>query len=412
MILDAIISKSKKIKKLGKIKNLFNSEKILQKHNSDIILNINPKNKSNIRTNSPNSPNLLNSPTVLNFSSTVSDLKLKSKLNSAKIPINHNKSFKYQTPKMIKSKFIKLMRNNSEKLRTDFTRLKKINNISREMEKKFYIRNKFPLEKLEKSNTVIKASEKIVKKIIYDYKNFGDYNKEVLLNNKNSYIRNVEFIENQKKVKEALRLKDFEKFQKLKSSTGRKFRISSTVNLYPKNSDSFTHSLYSTPLYNTLIKKPSLFSLEKHNFKFNSKESELEQKVEQVLKEKKNFELKRMKLNSKKFVERIRNIDYYSKNYEIITKENSKNNVQRNILYNLGNLDRIIKLECSRDKGFENEDYEDNIVFLRKNTKDYNFFCDKALAGYYPNFVKKNKFKTKTLIKYGHLQGKFFGLPV
>ena len=120
----------------------------------------------------------------------------------------------------------------------------------------------------------------------------------------------------------------------------------------------------------------------------------------------------RLKENAKKFCDRIRGLDLDCKLYEPINKFNSKKNVERNVLFNLGNLDRIVKLESIKDNGFIDEDYEGSSIFLKKCSEDYNIYCDKAISGYFPRYVKKNGFLNRTMIKYSNLQGKFFGLPV
>ena len=100
---------------------------------------------------------------------------------------------------------------------------------AREMKTKFYIRNHQISKELGKCNDrfsgVIKEHQKIVKKILLDYKNFKTYNEEVINSNKNNYYKNVEFLENQSKVRENERKKDDEKFKKLKSSENRKLLI-------------------------------------------------------------------------------------------------------------------------------------------------------------------------------------------
>ena len=142
------------------------------------------------------------------------------------------------------------------------------------------------------------------------------------------------------------------------------------------------------------------------------KEFKLEEKVNDILIQKKYLNYVRLKENAKKFCDRIRGLDLDCKLYEPINEFNSKKNIERNVLFNLGNLDRIVKLDSIKDNGYIDEDYEGSGIFLKKCSMDYNIYCDKAISGYFPRFVKKNGFLNRTMIKYSNLQGKFFGLPV
>ena len=278
---------------------------------------------------------------------------------------------------------------------------------SREIEKKFYLRNREDMKNLGRSSElfsgVIKAQDKIVKKILLDYKNIQSYDKEILSNNRSNYNRNVEYMENQKKVKEAQRLRESSKFELLKhAENDKKIFISAYKH---KNKDSFHSSLYSSPKYIPIKKMPSFIHRREKEFK-------LEEKVNDILIQKKYLYYVRLKENAKKFCDRIRGLDLDCKLYEPMNKFNSKKNVERNVLFNLGNLDRIVKLESIKDNGFIDEDYEGSSIFLKKCSEDYNIYCDKAISGYFPRYVKKNGFLNRTMIKYSNLQGKFFGLPV
>jgi hypothetical protein len=183
--------------------------------------------------------------------------------------------------------------------------------------------------------------------------------------------------------------------------------INETTSYNRKNTDSFGSSLFSSPKFKPILKKPSL------NYeRGREKEIKLEEKVNDVLMQKKYLYYKRLKENAKKFCERIRNLDLDCKLYEKITNSNSKKNLQQQNYFNVGNLDRIVKLECIKDGSYSTEDYEGSSIFLKKCFNEYNLYCDKAISGYFPSFVKKEAFLNRTMIKYANLQGKFFGLPV
>jgi len=342
-------------------------------------------------------PNNRNQKQIRLLKSNTSDLNINSKnekINKSVINTLSSKKLKKKSL-LLKSKINFLIRQNSVK-------------TTREMQNKFYLRNREALKNMGKSNElfsgIIKAPEKIVKKIILDYKNIQSYDKDVLTNNLINYKRNVEYLENQEIVKENQRLKEGRKFNKLKNTENPKLLITSYNR---KNTDSFGSSLFSSPKFKPILKKSSL------NYeRGREKEIKLEEKVTDVLMQKKYLYYKRLKENAKKFCERIRNLDLDCKLYEKITNSNSKKNLQQQNYFNMGNLDRIVKLECIKDGSYSTEDYEGSSIFLKKCFNEYNLYCDKAISGYFPSFVKKEAFLNRTMIKYANLQGKFFGLPV
>ena len=342
-------------------------------------------------------PNNRNQKQIRLLKSNTSDLNINSKnekINKSVINTLSSKKLKKKSL-LLKSKINFLIRQNSVK-------------TTREMQNKFYLRNREALKNMGKSNElfsgIIKAPEKIVKKIILDYKNIQSYDKDVLTNNLINYKRNVEYLENQEIVKENQRLKEGRKFNKLKNTENPKLLITSYNR---KNTDSYGSSLFSSPKFKPILKKPSL------NYeRGREKEIKLEEKVTDVLMQKKYLYYKRLKENAKKFCERIRNLDLDCKLYEKITNSNSKKNLQQQNYFNMGNLDRIVKLECIKDGSYSTEDYEGSSIFLKKCFNEYNLYCDKAISGYFPSFVKKEAFLNRTMIKYANLQGKFFGMPV
>ena len=276
---------------------------------------------------------------------------------------------------------------------------------AREMEDKFYLRHREGANDLDKNfnlfDTMIKSHGKIVKKIFFDYQNIQNINKEVLNTNISNYKRNLEFIENQDKVKEFQVLRASHKFERLRNDQNRRSLFSSQIRT-PIASN--RPSLFSSPRY-----KPHLL---KKVFENSDKFDKLEQKVQNVLRQKKHFTLKKIKINSKKFCKEVEDLDKECKLYEPINDYTSKLNLQKNNFFNIGNLDRIVKLACLKDEKYINDDYEKNRPFLKRRYKEYNFDCDKAISGYFPSFAKSKNFLSSTMIKYARLQGKYFGLPV
>ena len=281
--------------------------------------------------------------------------------------------------------------------------------IAKEMENKFYMRYREGKNDFDKSfnlyDKMIKTHGKIVKKIFLDYKNIQNYNKEEISSNISNYKRNLEFFENQNLIKEFIAMQNSKKFEKLKSAGNKKSLFPSV----PNNNNSKSNE------------SPSSFFSSKKNTKTKSSprtkrssvyKNKLEEKVQEALHQNKYLTYRQLKINSKKFCEQVENLDKDCELYEPINDFTSKINIQKNNFFNVGNLDRIIKLECLKDEEYVNDDYERNIALLKKCSKNYCFYCDKAISGYCPSYVKKGSFLPRTIKKYANLQGKFFGLPV
>ena len=161
---------------------------------------------------------------------------------------------------------------------------------AREMEDKFYTRYREGVNDLDKKfnlfNIVIKSHGKIIKKIFFDYKNIQNYNKAVINNSINNYKRNLEYLENQDKVKKLQVIKNSHKLEKLRNSH-RKSLFSSHIKT---PTESRRPSLFSTRKYKiSPIKKLSI-----ENNKFNK----LEEKVKEVLLQERYYRYKKLKKNS------------------------------------------------------------------------------------------------------------------
>ena len=358
MISNSVIE-NRNIKNYLKTNNK-NNNKTLNKTLSDI--NIKNKNRNN---NNPSKNSLLKS-TTISFKKIVKKPFLKDLFKSQSQIFNSNMKLKLKS-KSVKAK--DLLKHYFDDKLTGSAK------TSREMEKKFYLKNREILKNLGKSNElfsgIIKAHQKIVKKILLDYKNISEYDKEILYNSRNSYYRNIEYIENQEKLQENMRLKEEQKFNKLKYSENRKLFSS----YQPKNIESYRSSLFSSPKYKSLMRMSS-FTVPKSR----KNKNKLEEKVNDILIHKNNSMMKRAKENAKIFGDRIKNIDVECKLYEPINKYTCKINMIKNNYYNVGNLDRIIKLECLKDPNYGYEDYEGNSAFLKKCSKDYSFYFDKAIS--------------------------------
>lgn len=385
MILDKINEKIE-LKRSQKKANPININ-ILKKCLSDV--NINNKNNKNNNFVSTNDLSIINSLRKKENSFYLNNLQRQSSQISSLYPISLVKNKALSTKNIFRKKL-------NEKLFSQKTADK--------MWKKFYLRNREGAYDLENNynlfDRTIKHHDKIVKKILFDYNDIRNYEKEALNNSISHYKQNLEILENQNKVKEHRVLRDSKKFEILKNFNNRKILFSPNI----KKLSESPASLFSSPKYKSPLRESP--SVKKDKYK---------EKYQEVLLSKKYYNYyiyKKYKENSKKFCHQVRNLEQECDLYEPIDEEASKMNLKRNNFYNLANLERIIKLECLKDERFSNEDYEFNISFLKKCSKDYRFCSDKEISGYYPAFIKKNHFLLETIKKYGSLKGKYFGIPV
>ena len=316
----------------------------------------------------------------------------------------HNNLSNTILKKKLKKQIKKVIKENKDK------KINKTLKTSREMTKKFYIKNRDAFKGIGKSNDLfsgfIKDPRKIINKILNDYKNIKKYDKEILLNNKNNYERNIEYIENQEKIKEAKRIKDNILFNKLKRKQNNNYYSKSSSFNNINQSESYSHIHLSTINRKSKFKEQTLPSSEN----IFQEENKLEKRTTNCIAKNKIFMSKKIKLNSIKFCKAINHVDFMCRPYQPINKEISKKNLKRNIYYNVPNLERISKLKTIIKKGFDEDDFESNSKYIKKFSKEYDLMIDKILSGYWPRFIKKGKFNNETIERYNNLQGKYFGL--
>ena len=295
------------------------------------------------------------------------------------------------------------------KLKNENTKLDSTIKTSNEMAKKFYLRNREALKGIGKSNDLysgfIKDPRKIINKILFDYKNIKRYDREVLLNSKNNYERNIEYIENQVKIKRANRIKESVLFYKLKNKQQKDSSKPSSP--FYNQSESYS-PIYPSSIKKSKLKEQSVPSMENI---FES-EDKLDEIANESIRKNNHFMIKKFKKNAIKFCKSISHINVMCRPYEPINEETSRINLRRNIYYNLPNLERLSKLKTIIHKGFDEEDFELNGKYIKDFSKEYDFMADKALSGYLPKYAKKTKFHNETILRYNNFHGKFFGFPV
>ena len=361
--------------------------------------------KFKLKTDIKNTPEKINQSNIQILKKTLSDLSIKIKKKESNSSLStSNYLWRNESTNLLNSlnnqnSFLKSNTISAKNIFTKRLNKKLLNDkTAKEMGNKFYIRYREGVTDLDKKfnlfNTIIKSHPKILKKIFLDYKNIQNYDKEVLSSNINNYNRNLELLENHEKVKEHQALQNSHQFEKFRNSNN----PNNIKSLLPQIK-SPSESKHSSIFLNLKSHSPSIKKVSNYN--------KLEKKVHNILIQKKHLTNKKLKENSKKFCDEILDLDKECELYEPIDEYTSKINLKKNNFFNLGNLDRIIKLECLKDDKFYNEDYEKNRAFFKKCNEANNYLCDKALAGYCPNYVKKGNFLSTTLNKYNNLQGNF-----
>ena len=160
-------------------------------------------------------------------------------------------------------------------------------------------------------------------------------------------------------------------------------------------------------------KKPSLYLNNKKIIK--QKKEEISKIIERSNKTSELFKKifkKSAKKHAKIFSKSLFDIQYDNDPYETVNKNNSKSNFVGEIYFNNHNLDRLIKVEKTNKKGFNDEDIINNIYKI----KDYNQNAETILkrlkrTNALPRSVKINNFSHSTIIKYKNLHRSNFGLP-
>ena len=276
-----------------------------------------------------------------------------------------------------------------------------------EMRKRFYIRSREGLKKESESESVLNIyNDSPSSKYLYNINN------KTLSKNKNRiYEEDTSMNE----------------YDLIKNKFNRNSSEVSPLNKKKKKSNSFimprlnsisTKNKRQDPLiqeynYYNESKKPSLYLNNKKIIK--QKKEEISKIIERSNKTSELFKKifkKSAKKHAKIFSKSLFDIQYDNDPYETVNKNNSKGNLVGEIYFNNHNLDRLIKVEKTNKKGFNDEDIINNIYKI----KDYNQNAETILkrlkkTNAFPRSIKINNFSHSTIIKYKNLHRSNFGLP-
>ena len=151
------------------------------------------------------------------------------------------------------------------------------------------------------------------------------------------------------------------------------------------------------------------------NNSFNLKYRKLKPKVNDI--GDKHYEIfkkickKRAIKNAKLFYKSLIDIQDENEPYEPIYERESENNMRNKLYFHNNNLDRIIKVEKTNKKGFNEDDIINNVINVKRLNENTEFIIKKLRHTRAPRAVKLNNFSRSTIIKYNNLHRSNFGLP-
>ena len=119
----------------------------------------------------------------------------------------------------------------------------------------------------------------------------------------------------------------------------------------------------------------------------------------------------RAKRNAKLFSKSLIDIQDDNEDYESIYEKESENNIKNKIYFNKNNLERLIKVDKTNKKGYNEDDIINNVYKLKKFNDNTEFILKKLRHTRVPKAVKINNFSHSTLVKYNNLHRSNFGLP-
>ena len=269
----------------------------------------------------------------------------------------------------------------------------KYRNINSDMKNKFYMRKREGLKVDSSSETVFKILHKSPSsKLILSLNGF--FNKKRI---------------NEKKNKEKIFFKNrFKKYniKKINSTSIKNehliSRINNLKNKTNENCKNCESNIYNENEKNTITSyhnkywkvKPRLNNLVIKNYN----------KINNII-------TKRAKIHSKLFCKSLFDLQDENQPYEIINKENSETNIMHKVYYNKDNLDRIIKVDKIKKKGYNEDDEINDYNNIKKFNEDIGFILKRLRETKNPRSIKINNFSRSTLSKYNCYTRSNFGFP-
>ena len=287
-----------------------------------------------------------------------------------------------------------------------------------EMRNKFYIRQREGLKSESTSENILNMISDTPSSLLHINLNnksslgnkYHNYNEENTKNNEGHYFKRKIFRN---------RSENYLLSNKIKK--GNKINIIDILNKTKENKEKKYSSFIIPKLNNILIKKnyKEQIGINEYNYEKNSRFNYKYQKLKQKMKDigDKNYGIfkkicrKRAIKNAELFSKSLIDIQNDNEPYEPIYEKESENNIRHKLYFHNNNLDRIIKVEKTNKKGFNEDDIINNVINVKKFNENTEFIIKKLKHTRAPRAIKLNNFSRSTIIKYNILHRSNFGLP-
>ena len=287
-----------------------------------------------------------------------------------------------------------------------------------EMRNKFYIRQREGLKSESTSENILNMISDTPSSLLHINLNnksslgnkYHNYNEENTKNNEGHYFKRKIFRN---------RSENYLLNNKIKK--GNKINILDILNKTKENKEKKYSSFIIPKLNNISIKKnyKEQIGINEYNYDKNSRFNYKYRKLKQKMKDigDKNYGIfkkicrKRAIKNAELFSKSLIDIQNDNEPYEPIYEKESENNIRHKLYFHNNNLDRIIKVEKTNKKGFNEDDIINNAINVKKFNENTEFIIKKLKHTRAPRAIKLNNFSRSTIIKYNILHRSNFGLP-
>ncbi len=288
-----------------------------------------------------------------------------------------------------------------------------------EMRNKFYIRQREGLKSESTSENILNMISDTPSSLLHINLNnksslgnkYHNYNEENTKNNEGHYFKRKILFRNRSE----------NSLLSNKIKKGNKINILAILNKTKENKEKKYSSFIIPKLNNISIKKnyKEQIGINEYNYNKNSRFNYKYRKLKQKMKDigDKNYGIfkkicrKRAIKNAELFSKSLIDIQNDNEPYEPIYEKESENNIRHKLYFHNNNLDRIIKVEKTNKKGFNEDDIINNVINVKKFNENTEFIIKKLKHTRAPRAIKLNNFSRSTIIKYNILHRSNFGLP-
>ena len=288
-----------------------------------------------------------------------------------------------------------------------------------EMRNKFYIRQREGLKSESTSENILNMISDTPSSLLHINLNnksslgnkYHNYNEENTKNNEGHYFKRKILFRNRSE----------NSLLSNKIKKGNKINILDILNKTKENKEKKYSSFIIPKLNNISIKKnyKEQIGINEYNYDKNSRFNYKYRKLKQKMKDigDKNYGIfkkicrKRAIKNAELFSKSLIDIQNDNEPYEPIYEKESENNIRHKLYFHNNNLDRIIKVEKTNKKGFNEDDIINNVINVKKFNENTEFIIKKLKHTRAPRSIKLNNFSRSTIIKYNILHRSNFGLP-